>query len=129
MESIIYKKKSLHYSGKLKWTRRQQKMDKIAMKYLAEKFRRTEIKEAAIKAARDKEGLHIQVGGRGIELIEIIAQLVGSVSERSHLPFEKMTEILKAEYESSKEKDFEKVGHDREDINKLFNEVFKDLNL
>lgn len=104
-------------------------MDKIAMIYLAEKFRRTEIKEAAIKAARDKEGLHIQVGGRGIELIEIIAQLVGSVSERSYLPFEKMTEILKAEYESSKEKDFEKVGHDREDINKLFNEVFKDLNL
>lgn len=70
--------------------------------------------------------------GRGIELIEIVAHLVGSLGERSGVPFEIMTEILKAEYKLTnlkKEKEVEKESHDREDINKLFNDVFKDLNL
>lgn len=43
-----------------------------------------------------------------------------------------MTEILKAEYECTngeKEKEVEKESYDREDINKLFKDVFKDLNL
>ena len=107
-------------------------MNKIAVKYLAEKLTRMEVKDAAIKALRDKEGIHIQVGGRGIELIEIVTYLVGSLGERSGVPFEIMTEILKAEYKLTnlkKEKEVEKESHDREDINKLFNDVFKDLNL
>lgn len=107
-------------------------MNKIAKTYLVEKLTRMEIKDAAIKALRDKEGIHVQVGGRGIELIEIVAHLVGSLSERSGVPFEIMTEILKAEYEltnGEKEKEVERESHDREDINKLFNDVFKDLNL
>lgn len=107
-------------------------MNKIAKTYLVEKLTRMEVKDAAIKALRDKEGIHVQVGGRGIELIEIVAHLVGSLSERSGVPFEIMTEILKAEYEFTnwgKEKEVEKESHDREDINKLFNDVFKDLNL
>ena len=107
-------------------------MNKIAKTYLVEKLTRMEIKDAAIKALRDKEGIQVQVGGRGIELIEIIANLVGSLSESSGVPFEIMTEILKAEYEltnGEKEKEVERESHDREDINKLFNDVFKDLNL
>ena len=40
-----------------------------------------------------------------------------------------MAKILRAEYESNNAKEVEKASHDREDINKLFNEVFKDLNL
>ena len=107
-------------------------MNKIAKTYLVEKLTRMEVKDAAIKAIRDKEGIHILVGGRGIELIEIVAHLVGSLSERSGVPFEIMTEILKAEYKltnGEKEKEVERESHDREDINKLFNDVFKDLNL
>lgn len=107
-------------------------MNKIAKTYLVEKLTRMEVKDAAIKALRDKEGIHVQVGGRGIELIEIVAHLVGSLSERSGVPFEIMTEILKAEYEltnGEKEKEVERESHDREDINKLFNDVLKDLNL
>lgn len=107
-------------------------MNKIAKTYLVEKLTRMEVKDAAIKALRDKEGIHVQVGGRGIEIIEIVAHLVGSLSERSGVPFEIMTEILKAEYEltnGEKEKEVERESHDREDINKLFNDVFKDLNL
>lgn len=107
-------------------------MNKIAKTYLVEKLTRMEVKDAAIKALRDKEGIHVQVGGRGIELIEIVAHLVGSLSERSGVPFDIMTEILKAEYEltnGEKEKEVERESHDREDINKLFNDVFKDLNL
>lgn len=107
-------------------------MNKIAKTYLVEKLTRMEVKDAAIKALRDKEGIHVQMGGRGIELIEIVAYLVGSLSERSGVPFEIMTEILKAEYEltnGEKEKEVERESHDREDINKLFNDVFKDLNL
>ena len=107
-------------------------MNKNAKKYLVEKLTRMEVKNAAIKALRDEEGIHIQVGGRGIELIEIVAHLVSSLSERSGIPFEIMTEILKAEYECTngeKEKEVEKESYDREDINKLFKDVFKDLNL
>lgn len=107
-------------------------MNKITNTYLLEKLTRKEVKVAAIKALRDKEGIHIQIGGRGIELIEIVAYLVGSLSERSGVPFEIMTEMLKAEYKltnEEKEKEVEKESHDREDINKLFNDVFKDLNL
>lgn len=107
-------------------------MNEIAKTYLVEKLTRTEIKDAAIKLLRNKEGIHVQVGGRGIELIEIVAHLVGSLSERSGIPFDIMTEILKAEYEynsGEKEKEVEKESHDIEDINKLFNDVFKDLNL
>lgn len=107
-------------------------MNEIAKTYLVEKLTRMEIKDAAIKALRDKEGIHVQVGGRGIELIEIVAHLVGSLSERSGVPFEIMTEILKAEYEcpnGKKEKEVEKESHDRKDIIKLFKDVFKDLNL
>lgn len=107
-------------------------MNKIAKTYLVEKLTRMEVKDAAIKALRDKEGIHVQVGGRGIELIEIVAHLVGSLSERSGVPFVIMTELLKAEYEltnGEKEKEVERESHDREDINKLFNDVFKDLNL
>lgn len=107
-------------------------MNEIAKIHLVEKLTRTEIKDAAIKALRSKEGIHFQVRGRGIELIEIVAHLVGSLSERSGVPFEIMTEILKAEYECTKggkEKEVEKESHDREDINKLFKDIFKDLNL
>ena len=107
-------------------------MNEIAKRYLVEKLTRIEVKDAAIKILRDKEGIHAQVGGRGIELIEIVAHLVGSLSEISGIPFEIMTEILKAEYEytnEEKEKEVERESHDREDINKLFNDVFKDLNL
>ena len=107
-------------------------MNKIAKTYLVEKLTRMEVKDAAIKALRNKEGIHVQVEGRGIELIEIVANLVGALSERSGVPFEIMTEILKAEYELTnweKEKEVERESHDREDINKLFNDVFKDLNL
>lgn len=107
-------------------------MNKIAKTYLVEKLTRTEVKDAAIKVLRSKEGIHVQVGGKGIELIEIVAHLIGSLSERSGVPFEIMTEILKAEYEltnGEKEKEVEKESHDREDINKLFKDVFKDLNL
>lgn len=107
-------------------------MNKIANTYLVEKLTRMEVKDAAIGALRDKEGIHVQVVGRGIELIEIIARLVDSLSKRSGVPFEIMTEILKAEYEltnGEKEKEVERESHDREDINKLFNDVFKYLNL
>lgn len=107
-------------------------MNEIAKTYLVEKLTRTEIKDAAIKLLRSKEGIHVQVGGRGIELIEIVAHLVGALSERSGIPFDIMTEILKAEYEynsGEKEKEVKKESHDIEDINKLFNDVFKDLNL
>lgn len=107
-------------------------MNKIVMQYYKEKYKREEIKEAAVKATRNKEGLHIQVGGRGIELIEIVAHLVGSLSKMSGVPFEIMTEMLKAEHEytnGEKEEEVKKESHDREDINKIFNDVFKDLNL
>lgn len=107
-------------------------MNKVVMQYYKEKYKREEIKEAAVKATRNKEGLHIQVGGRGIELIEIIAHLVGSLSKMSGVPFEIMTEMLKAEHEytnGEKEEEVKKESHDREDINKIFNDVFKDLNL
>lgn len=39
------------------------KMNKIAKTYLAEKLTRTEIKDAAIKVLRSKEGIHFEVGG------------------------------------------------------------------
>lgn len=38
-------------------------MNKVVMQYYIEKFKREEIKEAAVKATRNKEGLHVQVGG------------------------------------------------------------------
>lgn len=50
----------------------------------------------------------------------------------SGVPFEIMTEMLKAEHECTnggKEEEVEKESHDREDINKIINDVFKDLNL
>ena len=107
-------------------------MNKIAKTYLMEKLARTEIKDAAIKVLRSKEGIRVEIGGRGVELIEIVAYLVGSLSKMSGVPFEIMTEMLKAEHECTnreKEEEVEKESHDREDINKLFNDVFKDLNL
>lgn len=107
-------------------------MNKIAKTYLVEKLTRTEIKDAAIKVLRSKEGIHVEIGGRGVELIEIIAYLVGLLSKMSGVPFEIMTEMLKAEHECTneeKEEEVEKESHDREDINKLFNDVFKELNL
>lgn len=107
-------------------------MNKIAKKYLVEKLTRKEVKDAAIKALRDKDGINIQIGGRGIELIEIVAHLIGSLSETSGVPFEIMTEMLKAEYEHTngkKEEEVVKESHDREDINKIIKDVFKDLNL
>ncbi|MBR4356313.1 MAG: hypothetical protein IKQ00_00155 [Butyrivibrio sp.] len=107
-------------------------MNKIAKTYLMEKLTRTEIKDAAIKVLRSKEGIYVEIGGRGVELIEIIAYLVGLLSKMSGVPFEIMTEMLKAEHECTneeKEEGVEKESHDREDINKLFNDVFKELNL
>lgn len=107
-------------------------MNKIAKKYLVEKLTRKEVKDAAIKALRDKDGINVQIGGRGIELIEIVAFLIGSLSKMSGVPFEIMTEMLKAEYEltnGKKEEEVVKENHDREDINKIFKDVFKDLNL
>lgn len=107
-------------------------MNKIAKTYLVEKLKRTEIKDAAIKVLRSKEGIRVKIGGRGVELIEIVAYLVGSLSKMSGVPFEIMTEMLKAEHECTngeKEEEVEKESHDREDINKIFNDVFKDLNL
>ena len=107
-------------------------MNKIAKTYLVEKLKRTEIKDAAIKVLRSKEGIRVDIGGRGVELIEIAAYLVGSLSKMSGVPFEIMIEMLKAEHECTngeKEEEVEKESHDREDINKLFNDVFKDLNL
>lgn len=38
-------------------------MNEIAKTYLVEKLTRMEVKNAAIKALRDEEGIHIQVGG------------------------------------------------------------------
>ena len=38
-------------------------MNKIAKTYLVEKLTRTEVKDAAIKVLRSKEGIHVQVGG------------------------------------------------------------------
>lgn len=107
-------------------------MNKITKTYLAEKLTRTEIKDAAIKVLRSKEGIHFEVGGRGIEVIEMIAYLVGALSKMCGVPFEIMTEMIKVEHECAnreKEEEVEKESHDREDINKLFNDVFKDLNL
>lgn len=107
-------------------------MNKIVKTYLAEKLTKTEIKDAAIKLLRSKEGIHLEVGGRGIELIEMIAYLVGTLSKMCGVPFEIMIEMLKVEHECAnreKEEEVEKESHDREDINKLFNDVFKDLNL
>ena len=107
-------------------------MNKIAKTYLVEKLKRTEIKDAAINVLRSKEGIHIDIGGRGVELIEIAAYLVGSLSKMSGVSFEIIIEMLKAEHECTngeKEEEVEKESHDREDINKLFNDVFKDLNL
>lgn len=107
-------------------------MNKIAKTYLVEKLKRTEIKDAAIKVLRSKEGIRAEIGGRGVELIEIVAYLVGSLSKMSGVPFEIMTEMLKAEHECTngeKEEEVEKESHDREDINKIFNDVFNDLNL
>lgn len=48
------------------------------------------------------------------------------------MAFEIMTEILKAEYKltnGEKEKEVERESYDIEDINKLFKDVFIDLNL
>lgn len=106
-------------------------MNKVVMQYYIEKYKREEIKEAAVKAIRNKEGLHVQVGGRGIELIEIVAQLVGTLMERSNLSFEVMTELLKAEYEMEQGLNVENIkeGNDRKEIRELFNEIFKDLEL
>lgn len=107
-------------------------MNKIAKTYLVEKLKRTEIKDAAIKVLRSKEGIRVEIRGRGVELIEIVAYLVGSLSKMSGVPFEIMTEMLKAEHECTngeKEEEVEKESHDREDINKIFNDVFNDLNL
>lgn len=77
-------------------------MNKIAKTYLVEKLKRTEIKDAAIKVLRSKEGIRVEIGGRGVELIEIVAYLVGSLSKMSGVPFEIMTEMLKAEHECTK---------------------------
>lgn len=38
-------------------------MNEIAKRYLVEKLTRIEVKDAAIKILRDKEGIHAQVGG------------------------------------------------------------------
>ena len=107
------------------------KMNKVVMQYYIEKFKRGEIKEAAVKATINKESLHVQVGGRGIELIEIVAQLVGTLMERSNLTFDVMAELLKAELEMEQDLNVEHIKEDgdRKDIIKLFNEIFKDLDL
>lgn len=106
-------------------------MNKVVMQYYIEKYKREEIKEAAVKAIRNKEGLQIKVEGRGIELVEIVAQLVGGLMDRSDLTFEVMAELLKTEYEMEKGLivDNIKEGNDRKDISKLFDETFKDLDL
>lgn len=106
-------------------------MNKVVMQYYIEKYKREEIKEAAVKAIRNKEGLQIKVEGRGIELVEIVAQLVGGLMDRSNLTFEVMAELLKTEYEMEKGLivDNIKEGNDRKDISKLFDETFKDLDL
>lgn len=38
-------------------------MNKIAKKYLVAKYTRKDVKNAAIKALRDKEGINVQIGG------------------------------------------------------------------
>ena len=38
-------------------------MNEIAKTYLVEKLTRMEVKDAAIEALRNKEGLHVQMGG------------------------------------------------------------------
>lgn len=38
-------------------------MNKIAKTYLVEKLKRTEIKDAAIKVLRSKEGIRVEIGG------------------------------------------------------------------
>ena len=70
-------------------------MNKIAKTYLVEKLKRTEIKDAAINVLRSKEGIHIDIGGRGVELIEIAAYVVGSLSKMSGVSFEIIIEEYK----------------------------------
>ena len=47
-------------------------MKEIAKLYLVEKLTRTEVKDAAVKALRDKEGLHVQVGGVESSLLKLL---------------------------------------------------------
>lgn len=47
-------------------------MNKIAKTYLAEKLTRMEVKDAAIKALRDKVGIHVQVGGKELNLLKLL---------------------------------------------------------
>lgn len=108
-------------------------MNDSVMRYLLRKMTRTEVCEAAIKAIRTKEGMNFQVGGRGIELIELIAELIGTLAKKSEVSFETMLEILKAEYETDKDitrKEYEtKINNEKEEYSRLFEEMFKDLNL
>lgn len=108
-------------------------MNDSVMRYLLRKMTRTEVCEASIKAIRTKYGMNFQVGGRGIELIELIAELIGILAKKSDVPFESMLEILKAEYETDKDitrKEYEtKINNEKEECSRLFEEMFKDLNL
>lgn len=47
-------------------------MNEIAKIYLVEKLTRTEVKDAAIKVLRDKEGIHVQVGGEELNLLKLL---------------------------------------------------------
>lgn len=53
----------IYVSTKIMNLKENFKMNKIARTYLVEKLTRTEIKDAAIKVLRSKEGIHIQIGG------------------------------------------------------------------
>ena len=108
-------------------------MNDSVIRYLLRKMTRTEVCEAAIKAIRTKEGMNFQVGGRGIELIELIAELIGTLAKKNEVSFETILEILKAEYETDKDmtrKEYEtKINNEKEECSRLFEEMFKDLNL
>jgi hypothetical protein len=108
-------------------------MNEAVTRYYLGKMTREEIRESSIKATRTKRGIDFKLRGRGIEFIEITAQLINSLAEKSNVSFETMLEILKAEYKMSKEikkEDIEiKENEKEEKQKKLFNEVFKDLNL
>ena len=108
-------------------------MNDSVMRYLLRKMTRTEVFEASIKAIRTKEGMNFHVGGRGIELIELIAELIGTLAKKSEVSFETILEILKAEYETDKDitrKEYEtKINNEKEEYSRLFEEMFKDLNL
>lgn len=57
-------------------------MNDSVMRYLLGKMTRTEVCEASIKAIRTKEGMNFHVGGRGIELIELISELIAHLQKR-----------------------------------------------